>query len=239
MVEAGDTRAVEAGENQGWIMKKNCVAVFAKTPGLTPLKTRLAKDVGQQKAKEIFVLCVDEVQKSLQEFIAQNPDWDVVWAVAEEVAPENEFWQKRPFKTLWTGDGSLGTRQANIYEDLRAEYESVMLIGTDCPQLSSDILQEASVSQSKATFGPATDGGYYLFKSSEDISREIWESVPYSCAETLEVFAKKLGGDIAKLEPLTDLDEISDIEKILAEAKPFTSVAEIYSALSQLSTSLK
>lgn len=200
-------------------MKKNCIAVFAKTPGLSALKTRLAKDIGKQKAEDIFALCVDEVQKTLQEFTAHNPSWEVTWALAEEAAAEHSFWQNRPFRKLWTGDGGLGTRQANIYEKLRAEYETVALIGTDCPHLDMPVLDEVNMLLKKENtiFGPATDGGYYLFASSENISREIWESVPYSCEQTLQVFMHRLKNKPTLLKKLTDLDEISDISIILDE----------------------
>ena len=42
--------------------------------------------------------------------------------------------------------------------------EKVLIIGTDCPTLSPDLLREAFVKLNKhdLVVGPATDGGYYL-----------------------------------------------------------------------------
>ena len=89
-------------------MKKGCIAVFAKTPDLSPVKTRLAQTIGKDKAKEIYTLCVESVQAVLQEI--KHPGWDIRWALAEEEAGNTEFWHHRPFEKFWTGEGELGDR---------------------------------------------------------------------------------------------------------------------------------
>lgn len=202
-------------------MKPGCIAVFSKTPGLSAVKTRLAKDIGSDKAEEIFIACLDAVQETLKEFQLNNPDWDVIWALAEENGASHNFWQSRPFDKIWTGQGGLGTRQHRIHTRLKQKYETVILIGTDCPHISCDLIETAITALNSSThyvFGPATDGGYYLFGSSRAIEKEIWESVPYSCDQTLSSFQKFLGKTVL-LDPLTDLDEVSDIAMILQEIK--------------------
>lgn len=204
-------------------VKKGCIAVFAKTPGLSPLKTRLAKDIGADEAEKIYHGCVDAVQLTLVDFCKKNTDWDVVWALGEEQGTDNSFWKQRPFNKIWTGDGGLGTRLCHIDTLLKESYQHIILIGTDCPHIPLAFFNKAvsALSKDSIIVGPSTDGGYYLFGSSEPIDSSLWESVPYSEDNTLDIFLNLLGNKtaIACLESLTDLDDINDVTLILNEAE--------------------
>lgn len=200
--------------------KKGCIAVFTKTPGLTPVKTRLAKTIGTQKAEEIFVQCLKTLHHTLKKFKTQNPEWDIQWTVAEENGVNHNFWKDKSFARLWTGDGELGTRLSTIYQTLTPTYDNIIFIGADCPHISPDELTNAATTlQQHATIaGPTHDGGYYLFGAHKTpISSEIWESVPYSQSNTLEEFLKKLDLNTPLLSLKTDLDEIEDITPLLHE----------------------
>lgn len=203
--------------------KKGCIAVFAKTPGLSPLKTRLAKDIGTYEAEDIYRACVDAVQSTLVDFCKKNTDWDVVWALGEEQGKDDGFWQQRPFHKVWTGDGGLGTRLCHVDTLLKKSYPHVILIGTDCPHIPLEFFNKAVSALSKASMivGPSTDGGYYLFGSSDPIRSSLWQSVPYSEGNTLDVFLDLLGNKktIAYLKKLTDLDDMSDANLIVGEAQ--------------------
>jgi glycosyltransferase A (GT-A) superfamily protein (DUF2064 family) len=93
------------------------------------------------------------------------------------------------------------------------------LIGTDCPHISLGVFDDALkfLSQNKMVVGPATDGGYYLFGSSFVTEQSIWEKVPYSCDDTLDIFLSLLDENVEKLIPLTDLDEQKEIKNLLQE----------------------
>lgn len=200
-------------------MKAGCIAAFAKTPKISAVKTRLAEAIGSKKAEEIYIACVNATQETLKEFKALRPDWDVNWALAEKNTYSDNFWKNRPFDKIWTGEGELGTRLHHVYSSLKQEYENVILIGTDSPQLSAfNLIHAVDVTKKNhAVIGPAHDGGYYLFGSSQDIDKGIWESVPYSVPNTCDEFLKLLPDNVEKIDPLTDLDEVKDIEKVLSE----------------------
>ena len=44
---------------------KTAVAIFVKTPGLSPLKTRLAAGIGNTAAQEIYNHCVKALTQTL------------------------------------------------------------------------------------------------------------------------------------------------------------------------------
>lgn len=200
-------------------MKKGCIAVFAKTPGLSPLKTRLAKDIGQEKAEEIFISCVNVMEQNLLSFHEQYPEWDIIWTVAEEKGVTHPFWKNRHFPTQWTDDGDFGTCLGNVYNHLKKHYDIVMLIGTDCPQLDKSTLIQTYnfLKTHQNVIGPTPDGGYYLFASHDVIDLEIWQSIPYSSDITRQEFMKRISANIALLPSLTDIDDTACIPDAILE----------------------
>ncbi|MBI3535298.1 MAG: DUF2064 domain-containing protein, partial [Deltaproteobacteria bacterium] len=149
-----------------------------------------------------------------QKFI---PGLTPYWAVAEKNCLYNKCWKK--FKTIWQGNGTLGERLYNIYNKLIKKYSYVILIGADCPELStaefvcaSGILQLQS-DLKKYVIGKTYDGGFYLFGANFRISKNIWTSIPYSHPQTAKLLTKKLDNLQAQsfqLRQLRDIDTIED-----------------------------
>ena len=59
------------------------IAVFVKTPGLSPVKTRLAQEIGIEKAEKIYRLCCEWTKDALIRAQSITP-LQLFWAVAEE-----------------------------------------------------------------------------------------------------------------------------------------------------------
>ena len=188
------------------------IAIFVKTPELSPLKTRLAADIGKTKAHEFYALSLRAVQEVVT-FTKVTP----YWAVAEENGLTDPLWQE--FTALWTGEGGLGERQHHIYETLLKKHDRVLLIGADAPQISKGILDEAILTLDTNDFviGPARDGGYYLFGGCVSTEQKIWTSVPWSTAQTRERLESVLPSKTAHLKMLTDVDTVSDFQHVLEE----------------------
>ena len=186
------------------------IAIFVKTPGLSPIKTRLAKNTGEEKALEFYNLSVRAVEATVKNINTQG-----FWAVAEEEGVD----QWPSFEALWTDDGGLGERQHHIYQTLLEKHEKVILIGADAPQISPEILNEAIVALDKHDFviGPAHDGGYYLFGGRIPVDKDIWISVEWSAEITREEFENALPSKPLHLLFLTDVDEVDDLKKTVQE----------------------
>lgn len=194
---------------------KCAVAIFAKTPGLSPVKTRLAADIGQEQAETFYGLSVKAVEAVAMAASEQSP---LVphWALAEEAAITYPQWQG--FPAFWTGEGGLGTRLANLSDALFSDHDAVMFLGTDSPQLTPSRLMEA-VAMLKARpedciCGPADDGGFYLFASSSPLKRETWESVTYSANTTLEELVMASGRKFFRLPVEQDVDVVADLVRL-------------------------
>ena len=192
------------------------LAAFAKTPGLSPVKTRLAADVGAALALAAYersLAATAAVLRALPEWIAPH------WAVGERAGLNHPRWRDGEFPAMFTGAGGLGGRLANVYAKLRGENIPAILIGTDSPQLSPDVVARAAeLSRGRIVIGPSADGGFYLFASSLEIPREVWTGVEYSRAETLRDLERKLPpAEIHRLPELCDLDDAESLPRVVRE----------------------
>ena len=219
------------------------IAVFVKTPGLSPVKTRLAVKLGQENA-EAFHLASSRSVSSVAQALSQLDDIKSYYAVAEESALAHDYWQDLP--CLWQGEGGLGERMAHIYQTLLAKHDFVILVGADIPQMTVTELLVASSwlphnEQARLAFAPSDDGGFWLFGGNCKIPHTIWTGVSYSEADTGTQFFNKIEqvGDIKTLVSLRDVDEVEDLiplrEALLDLRDPLPAQQELLGFLDTLS----
>ena len=159
---------------------KTAIAIFVKTPGLSPVKTRLASGIGDEKALEFYRLSIAAISETLKEMHA-----NFFFAVGEKEGLSG--WPN----AIYTGEGCLGQRQFNIYSGLLKNHDRVLLLGADAPQISKDILNKA-IKARDFVVGGATDGGYYLFAGGHEVPLDVWRNTPWSSDKTLQVFENLL-----------------------------------------------
>lgn len=198
------------------IMATISIAVFAKTPALTPVKTRLAASIGTDKATQFYQHSLNCTAAMLRQLQDRQPDINIFWAVAEEEHQKDILWQNK--NTLWTGPGDLGQRLHHVYQHLKKQSDIVILLGSDCPQLSSqslinaiNILQQA---HQHTVIGPAEDGGFYLFASDLDIQSSSWMNTRYSENSTREQLIDQLNQPVHLLEHAFDIDTLIELQQL-------------------------
>jgi rSAM/selenodomain-associated transferase 1 len=188
------------------------VCVFVKTPGLSPVKTRLAAGIGQERARRFYELASAAVAA-----VVQSSGFLGFWAVAEAAGAAS--WRR--FPVILQGEGDLGARLDAVYSTARRQAPRVLLIGADAPQITAALLRQAGAALAKAPFvlGPAADGGFYLMGGARDIPREAWLRTPYSARDTAARLMAELSsyGRVAPLATLTDVDEQADLLRLRDE----------------------
>lgn len=214
---------------------KTALAIFAKTAELSPVKTRLAADIGEENAKAFYALSVKAVEAVAKAASLGNAKLFPHWCIGEETGVTYPQWQSLP--AIWTGDGGLGERLATISEILFATHDMVMFIGTDSPQILPDVLNKAQQAlqsnASKFIAGPALDGGFYLFGSNQPVPRNFWEAVEYSVDTTLEDLIARLeanGENVELLPAEQDVDTLADLPTLkhaLENKKPELLTAQV------------
>lgn len=191
------------------------IAICVKTPGLSPVKTRLATTVGTQNAQRFHLAAAKAITQVVQATAKQN-NIKGYFAVAESSALHHIYWQDLP--CIWQGDGGLGERMAHIYQQLLVHHDFVILVGADIPQMTTTHLLEASAGLAykqhvQLVFAPSYDGGFWLFGGNCNIPSALWTNVAYSTQDTGRQFLTQMEqvGHIKKLTPLRDIDEFKDL----------------------------
>ncbi len=189
---------------------KNALIIFIKNPALGKVKTRLAKTVGNENALEIYLelsrITRDStsILKNIQpyvfysDFIDKNDDW------------ANEIFKKR----VQSGE-DLGDRMSNAFHEILEQHQHVCIIGSDCPTLSVDILNQSFDLLQNHDFvvGPSTDGGYYLLGISSKKYEFLFKNMEWSTENVLSETLQRIAENektVALLPALTDVDEERD-----------------------------
>jgi uncharacterized protein len=195
------------------------VAVFVKTPALSPVKTRLWPGLGQQGAEALYMASAHAVA-SVAEAAQRAGGLQAYWAIAEDTPLPNDAWPGLP--QLPQGSDSLGARMSHVYRQLRRRHRGAVLIGADAPQLVPAALTRAAhwlqSSEPRLAIGRAHDGGFWLFGGNADLPERAWLAPPYSAADTAECFVAAMQGHgrWLELETLHDLDTTADLPHVQA-----------------------
>lgn len=196
------------------------VAIFVKTPSLSPVKTRLWPGLGRQCSEALYLISAEAVA-SVAEVAQQRAGVQPYWAVAEAAAMHSDAWIDLPH--LSQGTGSLGERMAQVYRMLRLRHHGAILIGADAPQLVPEALQRAAhwlaSVESRLVIGRAQDGGFWLFGGNVALPERAWLSAHYSTADTGDQFVAAMQGfgRWLQLETLRDIDTAMDLPDVHAD----------------------
>lgn len=190
---------------------RGAAAVWVKTPGLSPVKTRLARGIGAEQAERFYELSAAAVGAVVRAAAERAGGRLVpVWAVAEA---DSHAWGGS--EVVRQGEGGLGERLSNVYDALLQRFQFVLFLGADSPQIAPDALVRAAelAARGEFVFGPADDGGFYLFGGSRPIPRRVWLDAPYSSPDTLRALSAGLRalGEVSELEPLLDVDTEAEL----------------------------
>lgn len=197
-------------------MSPTRIVIIAKAPIPGLAKTRLIPALGAQGAASLARRMFDSV---LQTALAAEVG-PVELCVTPE--PADAAWQTLavPGTVAWSAQsaGDLGARMVDAVQRTVSKGERVLLIGTDCPALSIEHLQEAAtaLNDHDAVLIPSTDGGYVLL-GLRRFDATLFDNMPWSTAtvtaETLSRLAR-LAWSTQILAPLHDIDEPTDLHRL-------------------------
>lgn len=196
------------------------LAIFVKTPALSPVKTRLWPHLGRANAEALHLASAAAVA-SVAIMARRRGVLHPYWAVAEAAALDGDAWVDLP--RVPQGEGSLGERMARVYEALRQRHRGAILVGADAPQLVTAVLENAaewlSAPEPRLVLGRAEDGGFWLFGGNMALPDSAWTIPHYSTAATGDQFfaAMQDFGQWLQLETLSDLDHARDLPTVLSQ----------------------
>jgi rSAM/selenodomain-associated transferase 1 len=189
------------------------LVVFARRPEPGRVKTRLARAIGEQGAASLYAAFVADLARRF----AVAP-WRVRWQIAPPMAGfAARFGLDAAACREQRGD-DLGARMKSAFSDALEEgFARVVLIGSDAPQIAQATIAAAfaALDDADLVLGPALDGGYYLvaMRAGHDVFAGIRWSTATVLADTL-ARAGALGLRTAALDPIFDVDEPADLDRL-------------------------
>jgi rSAM/selenodomain-associated transferase 1 len=184
-------------------MGNRTIIVFAKTPELGKVKTRIAAQLGDDNALQIYTRLLQYTFAVLERVTYKK----IVYYTGK--GPQ-DYW--KGLETKQQGNGDLGNRMNIAFEEvLNEENMSAIIIGTDCATLTTEIIASAftALETKDLVIGPASDGGYYLLGMKKN-HPTLFEQIDWSTEKVFEQTieqAEKLSLQYHILPVLTDIDE--------------------------------
>lgn len=190
----------------------SCIVMFARAPVLGQVKTRLIPALGEQGALDMHLQLMNrqiEVLNQSQQCAKQ------LWV---DLDIEHPAFKNFDGEVKLQVEGSLGDKMCHAAQKVLQQFSKVVLIGSDCPALDEDYLQQALHSLGKnamdVVLGPALDGGYVLI-AMKKVPLEVFQDISWGSELVLEQTINKLNAGSLKfsmLSPLMDIDTPEDLK---------------------------
>lgn len=194
--------------------------VFTRYPEPGTTKTRMIPRLGAQGAAELQRRMTEHIMARANELCGLHP-------VPVEVRFEggNETLMRQWLGTGYVyrhqGSGDIGRRMGRSLQDAFSQKcETVVIIGSDIPDITTDILQKAfeALNQNDLVLGPAGDGGYYLIGVKRKTFRhwhpQLFSDISWGTEQvmpqTLDI-AHKFSLRYILLDTLRDVDRPEDL----------------------------
>ncbi len=202
--------------------EKRRLVMFVRFPGQGQVKSRLAKDLGEEVATNLYRCFVEDLSERLSGkcyglFIAFHAE-DKEREMREMLGHELSYFPQ-------TGE-DLGERMKLAFLRCFSERaRSVVLIGSDIPDLPVRIVDEAfrALDEFGAVIGPSFDGGYYLIGFRQDtLNEDVFAGLPWGgdsvFQETMNIL-RMAGAPVYVLPAWRDIDTVADIGALIKCSK--------------------
>ena len=188
---------------------KDALIIFVRNPELGKVKTRLAATVGDKQALDIYCHLLNHTMEQARKIDADKFVFYHQQITADDIWNRNGFYKK-----LQIG-ASLGDKMKAAFDEIfKASYTKIMIIGSDCLQLNSTIINVGFglLDGHDTVIGPATDGGYYLLGMKKNygflFNNKIWSTETVFDESMKDMQQHHLSSGLLPL--LTDIDTEAD-----------------------------
>ncbi|QDV66902.1 2-phospho-L-lactate guanylyltransferase [Rosistilla carotiformis] len=183
------------------------------------VKTRLAQNLGNDRAAAIYQICVAHLADQLshcgdKRLLIVSPDS----RVSDPCFAPFKNWASTP-----QGGGDLGDRMMRYFATAETDRDRLIVIGGDCPTVTPDRIEQAfdALGDSRVVIGPSGDGGYYLLGIRgpwHQPLRALFDDMPWGTDEVMARTRSVL--DALEIEPHLlptdrDVDTKDDLDALL------------------------
>lgn len=189
---------------------ENALIIFVRNPEKGKVKSRLAKDLGEDKSLQVYKFLLQHARDIA---VSCNCSHFVFYSSYIHI---NDVFDDDLFTKFIQEGEDLGERMMNAFKKVfELGCKKVCIVGSDCYDLQTEILNEAfeKLGTADIVIGPAADGGYYLLGMKQLYSdlflRKEWGTSGVF-DNTIEVISK-LKISYSELTVLNDIDTIEDL----------------------------
>lgn len=195
--------------------------VFAKYPETGKCKTRLIPHLGAKTAAELHrSMTAHTLQWARELTRTSSVELEVHFSGGDVAAMQSSFGNDLLY--VPQVDGNLGLRlQSAFQRQIARGVERIVVVGTDCPQLTAQLVANAfdRLTKHSACLAPARDGGYVLLglsnasghpqASMEYLADRVFKHVDWGSQQVLQQTLEQLFSTRATL---TLLPRFSDVD---------------------------
>jgi len=195
----------------------NALVIFAKFPEPGRVKKKIGQVIGMENSAKLCSAFINDLIDENQE-----KDYDLYLSFIGHQYKES-YRSMFPRAILYVQRGQdMSSNIFGTFEDLLDDYEKVIVIGCDVPDLPSDVVIRAfnALDSYDVVLGPADDGGYYLIgmKSPHNIFEGLdWGTERLLDEEVERLKAKKLS--FVLFEKMSDVDTIDELKALKKRLK--------------------
>ncbi|WP_426417620.1 TIGR04282 family arsenosugar biosynthesis glycosyltransferase [Aestuariirhabdus sp. LZHN29] len=183
--------------------------LFAKPPVRGQVKTRLISQLGAGVATDIHRRLLSDTAMTLTRCSGVQLQ---LWMGFDEghsafSAPVFSGWSRH-----LQVDGGLGERMEAAIACALKSYETVVVVGSDCPVLTPAYIESAFIAleqQAPVVFGPAEDGGYVLLGLREN-TPALFRNIDWGSERVMQQSRERLQ---ALAMPWVELDTLWDVDR--------------------------
>lgn len=192
------------------MVDRNALIIFVKNPIPGKVKTRLARTIGNENAAKVYEQLLAHTLAVTRHLLADK------YVFYEDYVPEQDLWSTGGYFKLLQIGKDLGERLQHAFKTVfKRNYRKVIVIGSDCAQLTTKHIQEAfkSLNQHQSVIGPAKDGGYYLLGTTA-FHAGLFQQIDWSSSKVLAQTITRINSlaiDYHLLEILSDVDDVNDL----------------------------
>jgi len=196
---------------------RQALLCFLKYPRAGQVKTRLAAELGEAAAAELYRALAERV---VSEAWPLEQSYDLI-VCCDPAHPLELYrtWLGAQLSLIPQQGAELGKRLLHAFAShFELGYDRVIALGSDCIGMDETFYNEAfnALAETDLVLGPAHDGGYYLIglNKPQDL---LFERMPWSTSEVLAITrarAEALGLRLRLLEEKLDLDTLDDFTRL-------------------------
>lgn len=195
-------------------LNQTVVCIFVRCPAPGRVKTRLARDLGNEAACDLYRAMVADLIATVRAcgmplFLCHD---------GQDATGLPSEWIEAAATVIRQQGKSLGERMSAAFEDAFAiGAGGVILTGSDIPGMDAMLLRSAqtAIEQHDVVFAPALDGGYCLVAAKKNhVNDIIFQNIPWSTPSVLEMTLAACtthGLSYQTLEPRRDIDTLDDL----------------------------